>query len=98
MAEIGCTKFRILRTVRYNFSPLSTYRHWGYYLFPLESGFSVHFTGHFKNEKKEKERKERGLVSNCHPLNSLPQVVAAFAKKNLPRAKARGNHRFKGAT
>jgi len=25
----------------------------------LTSGFSVHFTGYFKNEKKEKERKRK---------------------------------------
>ena len=31
-------------------------------------------------------------------LNSLPQAVVAFAKKKLPHAKARGNHRFNGAT
>ena len=46
--------------------------------FPL---FSVHFTGYFKNEKKEKERKEseRGRISQ--QLTSTPQVVVAFEKK-----------------
>jgi hypothetical protein len=51
-----------------------------------------------RKKKKEKKGKEGGLVSSWRPLNSLPQVVVAFAKKNLPRAKARGNRKFEGTT
>jgi len=37
--------------------------------------FSVHFTGYFKKEKKEKEGE---LVSCGHPLSSLPQAIMGF--------------------
>ena len=34
-----------------------------------------------RKKRKKKKAKEGGLVSSLHPLNSLPQVVIAFAKK-----------------
>ena len=48
--------------------------------------FSVHFTGYFKNEKKENESKRGGIGQQ---FISLPQVVVAFAKKSPARFSAR---------
>ena len=46
----------------------------------LYGGFSNHFTGYLRKEKKEKKSKTRELVSilcTGHPLNSCPQAVVA---------------------
>jgi hypothetical protein len=47
-------------------------------------GFSVHSTGYFKKEKKEKESK-RGRISQRFTFINSPQVVVAFAKKSPAR-------------
>ena len=48
-------------------------------------GFPFILLGILRIKRKKKKEKERGLVSSLHPLNSLPLVVVAFAKKSLAR-------------
>ena len=45
-------------------------------------GFPFILLGILRMKRMKKNEKERGLVSSLHPLNSLPLVVVAFAKKS----------------
>jgi hypothetical protein len=60
---------------------------------PYLSGFLFILLGILRMKRKKKKAKEGGLVSSLHPPG-----CHSLRKKNLPRALAHGNHRFKSAT